>query len=256
MLHASSSGPSMLLSIFSINNMSMPRFYVSTLCLQLASASLGGHAGPERAGGQFKPAEGPPAGCVGREWLPSLALHHESGASLGLLSCRGSQVNGLPHTTALVPWSVGVDCKNIVTAKWCSQVLSISHVHSSARQECLFCRVQLCGMGIVRTPIACNVHKRLCATTRLQEAWVWLQSPAAWHRFGRSVETDSLQCKTQGDNFLTSTIPASWLRVGSLPRLFYFSLAQNELVGTIPTPEPYCSLCGFRVGRPLLHQPG
>ena len=69
-------------------------------------------------------------------------------------------------------------------------------------------------------------------------------------------ETDSLQCKTQGDNFLTSTIPASWLRVGSLPRLFYFSLAQNELVGTIPTPEPYCSLCGFRVGRPLLHQPG
>ena len=75
MLHASSSGPSMLLSIFSINNMSMPRFYVSTLCLQLASASLGGHAGPERAGGQFKPAEGPPAGCVGARMAPLPSLY-------------------------------------------------------------------------------------------------------------------------------------------------------------------------------------
>ena len=80
--------------------------------------------------------------------------------------------------------------------------------------------------------------------------------PSCLHHSWQERRTDSLQCKAQGDNYLTSTIPASWLRVGSLPRLFYFSLAQNELVGTIPMPEPYCSLCGFRVGRPRLHQPG
>ena len=57
--------------------------------------------------------------------------------------------------------------------------------------------------------------------------------------------------RAQGDNYLTSTIPASWLRAGPLQGLLYLSLAQNQLVGTIPTPEPYCSLCVYKVGAPL-----
>ena len=57
--------------------------------------------------------------------------------------------------------------------------------------------------------------------------------------------------QAQGDNFLTSTIPASWLRAGSFPKLAVLGLAQNQLVGTIPTPQPNCGLCGYKVRSPL-----
>lgn len=57
--------------------------------------------------------------------------------------------------------------------------------------------------------------------------------------------------QAQGDNFLTSTIPASWLRAGSFPKLAVLGLAQNQLVGTIPSPQPTCGLCGYRARAPL-----
>ena len=79
---------------------------------------------------------------------------------------------------------------------------------------------------------------------------MWLHTPAAL--FDVAGAPDRLTAvQAQGDNYLTSTIPASWLRVGPLPRLFYLSLAQNQLVGTIPTPEPYCGLCGFKASALL-----
>ena len=70
--------------------------------------------------------------------------------------------------------------------------------------------------------------------------WVWQK------RGSRSSKVQA-----QGDNYLTSTIPASWLRAGSFPKLAVLGLAQNQLVGTIPTPQPNCGLCGFKVRAPL-----
>ena len=48
--------------------------------------------------------------------------------------------------------------------------------------------------------------------------------------------------QAQGDNCLTSTVPASWLRAGSFPYLWQLGLALNQLVGTIPDPQPYSGL--------------
>ena len=76
--------------------------------------------------------------------------------------------------------------------------------------------------------------------------------PHSWARQGRG--TDVPVRKAQGGNDLTSTIPASWLRVGPFASLAYLGVAQNRLVGTIPTPEPGCALCGYNVSAPLSHQ--
>ena len=67
-------------------------------------------------------------------------------------------------------------------------------------------------------------------------------------------QNDSLQCMAQGDNYLTSSIPASWLRAGSFPRLSSLSLALNQLMGAIPAPEPDCGLCAYKVGAFISHQ--
>ena len=56
----------------------------------------------------------------------------------------------------------------------------------------------------------------------------------------------------QADNYLSGTLPASWLRAGPFLKLTVLSLAQNQLVGTIPTPEPGCGLCGYNVSASLL----
>ena len=79
---------------------------------------------------------------------------------------------------------------------------------------------------------------------------MWLHAPAALLT-GAEASNRLTAVQAQGDNYLTSTLPASWLRVGPLPRLFFLSLAQNQLVGTIPTPEPYCGLCGFKASARL-----
>ena len=63
-------------------------------------------------------------------------------------------------------------------------------------------------------------------------SWAWQEAP---NRLAAA--------QTQGDNYLTSTIPASWLRVGPFPRLILLGLALNQLVGTIPAPQPGCGLC-------------
>lgn len=49
--------------------------------------------------------------------------------------------------------------------------------------------------------------------------------------------------QAQGDNYLTSTVPPSWLRAGMLPKLHLLGLALNQLVGIIPESEPGCGLC-------------
>lgn len=63
---------------------------------------------------------------------------------------------------------------------------------------------------------------------------------------------DCIVLHSQGDNYLTSTIPASWLRIGSFANLTFLGLAQNQLVGSIPTPELGCSLCRSYVSAPHL----
>ena len=60
--------------------------------------------------------------------------------------------------------------------------------------------------------------------------------------------------QAQGDNALTSTVPASWLRAGAFPRMAVLGLALNQLVGTVPTPEPNCGLCGTKASAPRLQE--
>ena len=59
----------------------------------------------------------------------------------------------------------------------------------------------------------------------------------------------------QGDNCLTSTIPASWLCTGSFPELWQLGLALNQLVGTIPAPQPYSGLYRHDVSAALCRPP-
>ena len=130
--------------------------------------------------------------------------------------------------------------------------------------RCYFYRTHLVGKR-VRVSVVCAWRSMAChlpvgsllgscvaAYARWEEACLYSRSPAhswVWHERRSSLTITQMQ----GDNYLTSTIPASWLHASSLPKLAVLGLAQNQLVGTIPTPQPGCGLCGYKVRAPAQH---